>query len=55
MEVNIHFMKLLNFWACVLKLRSKHIKDSKALIYYDTDNTVQISREILFFRPQNDT
>ena len=27
----------------------------RMLIYYDIDNTMQIFREIPFFRPQNDT
>ena len=30
-------------------------KIQKNVIYYDTDNTMQIFREIPFFRPQNDT
>ena len=32
-----------------------HKRFNRTLIYYDKDNTVQIFREILFFRPQNDT
>ena len=33
----------------------KHKIFKRTLIYYDIDNTVQIFRDILSFRPQNDT
>ena len=37
-------------------MRYKHIKKFKRrLIYYDIDNTMQIFREVPFFRPQNVT
>ena len=34
---------------------SNTIRFKRTLIYYDIDNTVQMFREILLFRPQNDT
>ena len=33
----------------------KHIEDWKERLFIDMDNTMQIFREIPFFRPQNDT
>ena len=41
--------------ALFIRIVSRHIKDSNEHLFIMTQNTVQIFREIPFFRPQNDT
>ena len=50
------FWRPVNQYGCTqAKKIQTHERFERALIYYDTDNTMPIFREIPFFRPQNET
>ena len=48
-------LRMLALRGAAAILIQTHKRFKRTLIYYDIENTMQIFREIPFFRPQNDT